>query len=119
MNMFKPCRILLLLSLALTAVRLAAAEASGYFPPPECQGGWRTPEKPEDIRRLAGMDPDKLASLKQWLLDSDKRDFAAVVIRHGLDLVVTRQTGSSGDWAFEEYLRRACQAVLSSTTDSE
>ena len=28
-----------------------------------------------------------------------------------LDLVVTRQTGSSGDWAYEEYLRRACAAV--------
>jgi hypothetical protein len=30
-----------------------------------------------------------------------------------LDLVVTRQTGSSGDWAFEDYLRRACAAVTS------
>jgi hypothetical protein len=29
-----------------------------------------------------------------------------------LDLVVTRQTGSSGQWPFEEYLRRACRAVL-------
>jgi CubicO group peptidase (beta-lactamase class C family) len=29
-----------------------------------------------------------------------------------LDLVVTRQTGSSGEWQFEEYLRRACRAVL-------
>lgn len=28
-----------------------------------------------------------------------------------LDLVVTRQTGESGDWAFEEYLRRACDAA--------
>jgi hypothetical protein len=28
-----------------------------------------------------------------------------------LDLVVTRQTGGSGEWAFEEYLRRACWAV--------
>jgi CubicO group peptidase (beta-lactamase class C family) len=28
-----------------------------------------------------------------------------------LDLVVTRQTGSSGEWAFEEYLRQACGAV--------
>jgi CubicO group peptidase (beta-lactamase class C family) len=28
-----------------------------------------------------------------------------------LDLVITRQTGSSGDWAFEEYLRLACAAV--------
>jgi CubicO group peptidase (beta-lactamase class C family) len=29
-----------------------------------------------------------------------------------LNLVVTRQTGSSGEWQFEEYLRRACRAVL-------
>jgi CubicO group peptidase (beta-lactamase class C family) len=28
-----------------------------------------------------------------------------------LDLVVTRQTGSSGPWEYVEYLRRACQAV--------
>jgi hypothetical protein len=28
-----------------------------------------------------------------------------------LDLVITRQTGGSGDWEFEEYLRRACAAV--------
>ena len=29
-----------------------------------------------------------------------------------LDLIVTRQTGSSGDWQYEEYLRRACAAVI-------
>ena len=29
-----------------------------------------------------------------------------------LDLVVTRQTGSSGEWPFEGYLRRACAAAL-------
>jgi CubicO group peptidase (beta-lactamase class C family) len=29
-----------------------------------------------------------------------------------LDLVVARQTGGSGGWAYEEYLRRACAAVL-------
>ena len=29
-----------------------------------------------------------------------------------LDLVVVRQTGSSGQWEYEEYLRRACRAVL-------
>jgi CubicO group peptidase (beta-lactamase class C family) len=28
-----------------------------------------------------------------------------------LDLVLVRQTGGSGDWAFEEYLRRACAAT--------
>jgi CubicO group peptidase (beta-lactamase class C family) len=30
-----------------------------------------------------------------------------------LELVITRQTGSSGEWQFEEYIRRACAAVLS------
>ena len=54
-----------------------------YFPPPESQGGWRKLDRPDDIRRLAGMDPAKLEDLKQWLLQSDDRPFAAVVIRHG------------------------------------
>jgi CubicO group peptidase (beta-lactamase class C family) len=31
-----------------------------------------------------------------------------------LDLIVTRQTGGSGEWQFEEYLRRACAAMLES-----
>jgi CubicO group peptidase (beta-lactamase class C family) len=29
-----------------------------------------------------------------------------------LDLVLARQTGSSGEWQFEEFLRRACAAVI-------
>jgi hypothetical protein len=29
-----------------------------------------------------------------------------------LDLVVTRQTGGSGQWQYEEYLARVCAAVL-------
>jgi hypothetical protein len=29
-----------------------------------------------------------------------------------LDMVVTRQTGSRGDWQYEEYLRQACAAVV-------
>jgi len=184
--------LIALLTAVLKAVSAAAAESADYFPPPESQGGWRRMEEPAEIRRLAGMDPEKLAALKQWLLDSDKRDFAAVVIRHGyialeverrnsartdsgrvasvskaicatvlaiaseqsqifshgwelparhsgesgrsgegipadarekpgsggqliafvpsLDLVVTRQTGSSGEWQFEECLRRVCAA---------
>jgi hypothetical protein len=28
-----------------------------------------------------------------------------------LDLVLARQTGSSGDWQFEEFLRRACESI--------
>ena len=57
------------LALAQPAQRLpsngseAGKEAGGtYFPPPESQGGWRKLDQPEDIRRRAGMDPDKLAN---------------------------------------------------------
>jgi hypothetical protein len=69
--------------------RLTLAESASiesdktYFPPPESQGGWRKLDDPDEIRRAAGMDPAKLDDLRQWLLASDERDFAAVVIRRG------------------------------------
>lgn len=56
-------------------------ENRGDFPPSQSQGGWRKLENPDDIRQLARMGPDKLDQLKQWLKDSDNRNFAAVVIR--------------------------------------
>lgn len=68
--------------------------ASAYFPPPESQGGWRQLEQPEEIRQVAGMDPAKLAELRDWLLHSDDRDFAAVVIRRGW-LVLEVERGNS------------------------
>lgn len=60
----------------------ATSKHAYYFPPPESEGGWRKLESPDDIRRLGGMSPAKLEDLKQWLLKSDDRPFAAVVIRH-------------------------------------
>ena len=59
------------------------AKAPVYFPPPESQGGWRKLAQPEQIRRIAGMDPARLADVEQWLLKSDDRPFNAIVIRHG------------------------------------
>jgi hypothetical protein len=32
----------------------------------------------------------------------------------GFDLVIARQTGSSGDWPYDEFLRKACAAVSAS-----
>jgi len=63
----------------------AGGTDKNYFPPPESQGGWRKLDDPDDIRHLASMDPEKLESLRQWLLKSDSRDrdFAAVVVRRG------------------------------------
>ena len=70
------------------------ASAADYFPPPESKGGWRRLTKPEDLRALGGVDPAKLETLREWLLQSDNRDFAAVVIRRGY-LVLEVERGNS------------------------
>lgn len=66
-----------------------------YLSPPESRGGWRKLEKEEDIRATAGLDPEELASLREWLLGSDQRDFAAVVIRHGYVVLEVERNANS------------------------
>ena len=73
---------------------IAAAADTDYFPPPESAGGWRTLNNPNDIRQIGGMELEKLDALKQWLLASDNRNFAAVVIRHG-HIVLEVERGNS------------------------
>ena len=81
------------------AVFLAAnVRADDYFPPPESQGGWRALDNPDEVRRIGQMDPAALADLKNWLLHSDDRKFAAVVIRHGyVVLQVERGNSAASD----------------------
>lgn len=76
------------------AVAAAAEPSAEYFPPPESQGGWRKLSNPAELRRLAGVDPEKLQLLRKWLLASDKRNFAAVVIRNGY-IVLEVERGNS------------------------
>lgn len=71
-----------------------APNSPAYFPPPESQGGWRRLDQPQDIRRLGGMDPEKLGALREWLMKSDGRPFAADVIRHGY-IVLEVERGNS------------------------
>ena len=73
----------------------AAQQPADYFPPRESQGGWRKLEDPQEIRRLGGMDPARLQELKQWLMDSDDRPFAAVVIRNGYIVLEVERNCSS------------------------
>jgi CubicO group peptidase (beta-lactamase class C family) len=68
--------------------------AGDYFPPPESRGGWRKLDDPDSIRRIAGMNPEKLTSLRTWLLRSDEREFAALVIRRGF-IVLEEERGNS------------------------
>ncbi|MHB8897557.1 MAG: serine hydrolase domain-containing protein [Thermoguttaceae bacterium] len=81
---------------AVSATVLPAAEpaAEDYFPPPESAGGWRKLDQPDDIRRLAGIDPARLDELREWLLQSDNRNFAAVVVRRGY-IVLEVERGNS------------------------
>ncbi len=74
--------------------RSGASTRETYFPPPESEGGWRKLDNPDDIRRLAGMDPVKLEALRGWLRQSDQRNFAAVVIRNGY-IVLEEERGNS------------------------
>ena len=71
-----------------------SSPASDYFPPPESRGGWRKLDDPDSIRRIAGMNPDKLTTLRTWLRKSDDREFAAVVIRRGY-IVLEEERGNS------------------------
>jgi CubicO group peptidase (beta-lactamase class C family) len=83
---------------ALALLLNSAQAADLYFPPAESARGWPTLEAPEAIRRLGGADPDKLDDLKAWLLQSDNRDFAAVVIRHGyIVLELERRDSAKSD----------------------
>jgi CubicO group peptidase (beta-lactamase class C family) len=80
---------------AVATVTITVTGASAdYFPLPESKGGWRQLEGAEAIRQVGGMDPAKLAELKEWLLQSDKRPFAATVIRHG-HIVLEVERGNS------------------------
>jgi CubicO group peptidase (beta-lactamase class C family) len=97
----------------------AAVPEPGYFPPPESKGGWRTLSAPEELRAKAGMDPAKLEALREWLLKSDDRPFAAVVIRRGyVVLEVERGRDARTDTARVASVSKAiCATVLAVASD--
>ena len=78
----------------MTSVVAQDAGTAAYFPPPESAGGWSITETDEQIRELGGMDPQRLGELRDWLMHSDQRPFAAVVIRHGR-IVLQVERGNS------------------------
>jgi CubicO group peptidase (beta-lactamase class C family) len=79
----------------LTSAPAASATRDGaYFPAPDSMGGWRQLKEPDEVRRVGGMDPEKLDSFRQWLLDSDDRPFAAVVVSRG-HVVLEVERGNS------------------------
>jgi CubicO group peptidase (beta-lactamase class C family) len=80
--------------LSLVLVLSTSARPAEYFPPPESNAGWRKLESADDIREVGGMDPARVDQLREWLLSSDHRDFAAVVVRRGW-IVLEVERGNS------------------------
>jgi len=56
--------------------------AADYFPPPDAQGGWRTLQSAEDIRRTAGLDVKQLDEAFEACQASTKNG-GLLVVRHG------------------------------------
>ena len=106
-------------SITVASREASAGVAADYFPPPESQGGWRRLEDPREIRRVAGMDPAKLRELDRWLRDSDRRNFAAVVIRRGhIVLEVERGNDAKTDARRVASVSKAvCATVLAIASD--
>lgn len=76
------------------ATLLAAAfqgTAADYFPPPDSEGGWRTPKDAQETREKGGMDPERLE--KAWTFTQRSTpNGGLVVVRHGY-LVFERYFG--------------------------
>jgi CubicO group peptidase (beta-lactamase class C family) len=98
----------------LLATEVAPVNAAEYFPPPESKGGWRTVQTEDQVQTFAEMDKGKIAELREWLLHSDDREFAAVVIRHGtIVLQVERDRSAVSDTGNVKSCAKAiCATVL-------
>lgn len=85
--MLMPRHFLSSLSLAavislFAAPSLSRAATETYFPPPDSEGGWRRLTEPSEIRKLAGMDAERLERAYQ-LTERGTRNGGLLVVRHG------------------------------------
>jgi CubicO group peptidase (beta-lactamase class C family) len=69
------------LALFVFTVNVFAAET--YTPPPESSGGWRACQNDEQVRSLAGMDPQRLNLIRDQQLQIFQGPWTIVIIRHG------------------------------------
>jgi CubicO group peptidase (beta-lactamase class C family) len=57
--------------------------AASYYPPPESDGGWRRCKNDDEVRRLAGMDPQKLELVGRENTALYGGPWVLLVVRHG------------------------------------
>ncbi|MGQ0636438.1 MAG: serine hydrolase domain-containing protein [Planctomycetaceae bacterium] len=66
----------------LTSPDAHAQASNAYFPPPDAEGGWRSLASPAQVRRVAGLDRDKLDRAFDFIQGSSKNG-GLLVVRHG------------------------------------
>ena len=81
---------IVILSVALAAA-VALRGADDYFPHPDSAGGWRTLDTPAAVRKVAGMDPQKLDYAFEYASRTSQHG-GLLVARHGY-LVFERYYG--------------------------
>jgi hypothetical protein len=74
-------RAALLVIIAL-AMNLSASDV--YFPPSESAGGWRWCKDRDQVRSLAGMDPERLSVIRDAQLQIYQGPWAIVIIRRAM-----------------------------------
>ncbi len=68
--------------LFITLAAVAGWGAADYFPPPDAQGGWRTLPSSGEIRKVAGLDTERLEQAFRYTKQSSQHG-GLVVVRHG------------------------------------
>jgi CubicO group peptidase (beta-lactamase class C family) len=74
-------RSLAFVALIVLTANVFAAET--YTPPPESAGGWRACQNDEQVRSLAGMDPQRLNLIRDQQLQIFAGPWSIVIVRHG------------------------------------
>jgi len=62
---------------------VSSSEKETYYPPPESKGGWRWLKEPDEVRSIAGMNPEKLDLVRQTQEFLYGDSWSIVIIRHG------------------------------------
>ena len=74
------CALVLLVLLQMA--RTQTPSSADYFPPPDANGGWRTLQSGEDIRRVAGVDRARLDRAFEYTKGASKNG-GLLVVRRG------------------------------------
>jgi CubicO group peptidase (beta-lactamase class C family) len=73
----------ILITTALLSIASLSVSAQSYYPPPETKGTWRMCKDDAEVRRLAGMDPEKLKLIGMRQTQVYGGPWQIVIVRKG------------------------------------